>query len=139
MKVRSGQPGEAQSLLDLWAAADATPSPTDLLADIARVGGNAHARCLVAEIEGAIVGSIIATFDGWRGHIYRLAVHPRHRRKGVARALVAAAEEVFAGWGVRRVTALVEKDHPWAVEFWKAVGYGDDVRIARFVRNFRAR
>jgi ribosomal protein S18 acetylase RimI-like enzyme len=135
MRVRIYLAAEAQALLDLWAAAAATPSPTDTLVDLARVTAHAHARCLVAEVDGGIVGSIIATFDGWRGHLYRLAVHPAHRRKGIARALVAAAEEVLAGWGVRRVSALVEKDHPWAVEFWKAVGYDDDLRIARFVRN----
>jgi hypothetical protein len=49
---------------------------------------------------------------------------------------VAAAEEAFAEWGARRVTAMVEKEHPWAVAFWTAVGYTDDVRIARFIRNF---
>jgi len=25
---------------------------------------------------------------------------------------------------------------PWAVAFWRAVGYADDARIARYVRNF---
>ena len=135
MKVRPMRTGEGRVLLRLWAESDATPSATDTLADLRRIAAQDRARCLVAEIDRRIVGSVIATFDGWRGNIYRLAVHPDHRRKGIARELVSAAEEFFARWGVRRVTALVEKDHPWAVTFWKAVGYDPDPRITRFIRN----
>jgi hypothetical protein len=43
-----------------------------------RVVANGTANVLVAEVEGQIVGSIIGTFDGWRGNIYRLAVHPNY-------------------------------------------------------------
>jgi ribosomal protein S18 acetylase RimI-like enzyme len=84
---------------------------------------------------GRLVGSIIGTFDGWRGNIYRLAVHPDSRRQGVARALVAEVEKRLTQQGAKRITALVEKDHPWAMNFWEAVGYRVDERIVRRVRN----
>ena len=87
------------------------------------------------EVEGQIVGSIIGTFDGWRGNIYRMAVRPNYRRRGIARALVAEVEKRLVRQGAKRITALVEKDHPWATSFWQAVGYGQDSRIVRHVRN----
>src|SRR4051794_23836521 len=62
------------------------------------------------------------------------SVHPDCRRRGVARALVAEVEKWLARQGAKRITALVEKDHPWATGFWQAVGYGVDQRIARHVR-----
>lgn len=37
-----------------------------------------------AEDDLAIVGSVIATWDGWRRSIYRLLVAPSHRRQGLA-------------------------------------------------------
>jgi hypothetical protein len=45
------------------------------------------------------------------------------------------AEAWLRARGARRVTALVERDHAWATAFWAAVGYGEDARMARYVRN----
>jgi len=71
MTIRPLQLAEAGVLLPLWAAA-ATPSHTDTIADIERAMANHQLACFVAEVDGVVVGSIIAAFDGWRGNIYRL-------------------------------------------------------------------
>jgi ribosomal protein S18 acetylase RimI-like enzyme len=102
--------------------------------DISRILEREYAAFLVAEMEGKIVGSIIATFDGWRGIVYRLAVHPDQRRKGIAAVLTKKAEDIFRQWGVRRVIAIVDATRPNAVGFWKAAGYTDDGMV-RFYKN----
>ncbi len=129
--IRGCRPEEVEFVLELWRQAEATPGVTDNSDDLRRV----LADVLVAEVEGRVVGSITRTFDGWRGNIYRLAVHPSCRRRGIARALVAEIEKRLAQQEARRVTALVEKDHPSAMTFWEAVGYRVDERIVRRVRN----
>jgi ribosomal protein S18 acetylase RimI-like enzyme len=60
-----------------------------------------RAALLVAVAGGGVVGTVIAGWDGWRGNIYRLAVHPNHRRRGTGRALAAAADDVLAALGAR--------------------------------------
>jgi ribosomal protein S18 acetylase RimI-like enzyme len=125
---------EVEAVLDLWRRAEATPSATDNAENLRRAITESNARMLVAEAEGQLVGTILGTFDGWRGNIYRLAVLPCHRRQGVARALVAVVEGQLARLGARRITALVEKDHSCATGFWHSVGYGLDTRIVRHVR-----
>jgi len=125
---------EAEALLTLWQAAGTSPSVTDTITDI-RGAIESSASVLVAEADRCIVGSLIATFDGWRGNMYRIAVHPDYRRRGIGRALVAEGEKRLAKLGVKRITALVEEKYPGAIAFWSDVGYEIEPGIARFFRN----
>jgi ribosomal protein S18 acetylase RimI-like enzyme len=131
--IRPCRPDEGPALLDLWHHADASPSPTDTPEKVDQVIQDPAASVLVAVDNDLLVGSIIGGWDGWRGNIYRLAVLPSYRRRGIARALVAAAEERLAARGALRVSALVEHDHPWAVGFWDSL-YEPDPRMIRYVR-----
>jgi ribosomal-protein-alanine N-acetyltransferase len=133
--IRPCRPEEVAAVLELWRQAEATPGVTDNAEELRRIMAGSCADVLVAEADGRLVGSIIGTFDGWRGNIYRLAVHPNYRRQGVARTLVGEVEKRLATRGAKRITALVEKNHPWATGFWQAVGYGLDQRVVRHVRN----
>jgi ribosomal protein S18 acetylase RimI-like enzyme len=133
--IRDGTAADVPAVLELWRRADATPGVTDTADDLRRVLSDSSATVLLVEVNAQIVGSIIGTFDGWRGNIYRLAVHPKHRRHGIARAMVAEVEVRLRARGAKRITALVEKQHPWATGFWTAVGYPVDERIERHVRN----
>ena len=133
--IRECHEDDAEAVLEMWRQADTTVSPTDTIGDIQRAINLSGASVLVAESSGRLVGTVIGTFDGWRGNIYRLAVLPDFRRRGVAHRLVAEAEKRMADLGARRITALVEKDHPWATGYWDAAGYEEHHLMARYFRN----
>ena len=133
--IRPCRLDEAALLLDLWQQARATVSRTDTVADIEQALAHSHAHVLVAEVAGRLVGSVIGSFDGWRGNIHRLMVHPDYRRQGIAQALVSEIERLLAGQGARRIGTLVEKEHSWAVGFWQAAGYNLNTHLVRFIRN----
>ena len=90
---------------------------------IGRSMSKSPARFLVAEAQGKLIGSVIGSFDGWRANFYRLAVIPAYRRRGLARALVAAIETWLLDQGAKKIGALVENDRPGSMAFWQAVGY----------------
>lgn len=106
---------------------------TDGIDQVRRVMLNPLAVMLLATMDGAVVGTLLGTFDGWRGNMYRLVVHPNHRRRGIARQLVRRVEQVFVEWGVHRTTVLIEVDRPWAARFWTAAGYPRDHHVVRHV------
>jgi len=136
--LRPGRAEDAPAVLELWRAAGAEPTATDDVTSVRALVARDPDALVVAELDGAVVGSIVVGFDGWRAHLYRLAVHPRARRRGVASALVAAAERHLRGLGARRVNALVVVDHPHAVAFWDAVGYRRDPHMERHVKTLGA-
>lgn len=123
-------------MLRLWLGARSSHASTpDSREDVESLIAESPAALLVAEVEGQVVGAVIAGWDGWRGNIYRLAIHRDYRRLGIGLQLTRAAEEYFRGRGVGRVTALVAYDDPTAAAFWDAAGYPQDTQIGRRVRN----
>ena len=134
-RLRECRSEEAASLLALWRKAGATVGVTDTVEDIQQVISADAAIVLVAEQEERLVGCVIGAFDGWRGNIYRLAVDPEYQRLGIARRLVDEVEARLAQRGVKRMTAMVEIDRPWAARFWAAQGFERDDTAVRYVRN----
>jgi len=136
--IRRAGAEDIARVLALWQEAGATPKPTDTPGDLARLLVSPQAVLLLAEADGRVVGAVIGGWDGWRGNIYRLAVAPELRRRGIAGALVGEADRALAALGARRITALVERDHPWAVGFWNALecaGYERDPTMTRYFKN----
>ena len=133
--VREVRDDELEAVLALWREAYGTVGVTDSLDDVLQAARGSTSVLLVASEEGRIVGTVIGGFDGWRGNIYRLAVHPDSQRRGIARKLVSALEARLTEMGAKRITALVERDHRWATGFWGAAGYDLDAGMSRYVRN----
>jgi ribosomal protein S18 acetylase RimI-like enzyme len=136
--IRPCRPDEIPTVLALWREAAAGPGPTDDPDGLATLLASDAESLLVAEADGELVGALIAGWDGWRGNLYRLAVAPAHRRRGIGTELVRAGEALLRARGARRISALVVGSDDTAVGFWPAVGYDRDERVARHVRTLPA-
>ncbi len=120
--IRRAGEADIPSVLEIWAAAAAEPTVTDDEPGVRTLLAHDADALLVAEVDGAAVGTLIATWDGWRGHFYRLAVLPE-------------AEHRLRTRGARRLNAIVVGGQAWATGFWLAAGYEAQAERLRFVKN----
>jgi ribosomal protein S18 acetylase RimI-like enzyme len=135
MRIRHARYTDIEPILALWIAAEAPPTVTDDATSIDRLIHRDRAAFFVAEEDGAVVGTLIAGYDGWRGHLYRAAVHPDFRRRGFGRALVEEAVEHLTSIGCKRISAMVLEDEDHAVGFWSGIGFDLQPEIARYTKN----
>ena len=134
--VRRCTDDDVAEVLRLWSLArNQRASTPDRRGDVEGLVEGGPAVLLVAETADEVVGAVIAGWDGWRGNIYRLAIHPDYRRLGTGLRLIRAAENYLHEQGAARVTALVAFDDEAANSFWDAAGYPQDHEIGRRVRN----
>jgi len=135
LRIRPAAPEDASFVLALWHYAHAERTHTDDVVSIARlVAHDPDALILAVDDERRVVGSVIAGWDGWRGSIYRLVVAPDHRRKGLGRRLLGAAEDRFRNLEAARLQAIVVETDTRATAFWRSTGWGQQVERLRFVK-----
>ena len=70
-----------------------------------------------------LIGSVIGSFDGRRGWINRLAVHPDYRGEGFGKKLVGEIEKRLREKGARIIAVLVYEDNDSSLEVFKRSGY----------------
>lgn len=123
--IRAFRVADYDALINLWEGAKLPHKPAgrDKKETISHEIRRANAVFLVAEIEGALIGSAFGTHDGRKGWINRVAVLPKWRRRGIAAYMVSEVERRLRGMGIEIIACLIEDWNKESMKFFEKIGY----------------
>jgi ribosomal-protein-alanine N-acetyltransferase len=79
--------------------------------------------CVVAEIEGCIVGCMISRVVEDKVDLASLAIHPAYRRRGIGSALLTYTITQMEKYGIHQIELEVRKTNAAAITFWQKLGF----------------
>jgi len=132
--VRHARLSDVEEILLFWTRSAEGKNVTDDAGGVAGLIQRDPLALLIAEVDGGVVGTVIAGWDGWRCHLYRLAVDPAMRREGMATLLLDHAEQRFRDLGGRRLDAMVLDGNDLAHSAWASAGYAAQPEWSRWVK-----
>lgn len=126
MKIREFHPGDERDIIALLKACDLVIPWTNPHQDIARELKVDPDLFLVGLEEETIVASVMGGYEGHRGWINYLAVHPDHRGKGFAESIMSQVEERIKSKGCPKICLQVRASNHEVIKFYESIGYRND-------------
>ena len=130
MDIRPYCKADEQAVVALWHDSGLTVPWNDPAKDIARKLHVQRDLFLVGTLDGRIVATVMAGYDGHRGWINYLAVAPDCRRQGFGLRMMDAAEGRLAAMGCPKVNLQIRRSNTQAVDFYRSIGFVEDATIS---------
>jgi ribosomal protein S18 acetylase RimI-like enzyme len=126
MHIRSYEDSDEAAVIALWEACGLTRPQNDPRKDIARKIAVQRDLFLVGTLEGRLVASVMAGYEGHRGWINYLSVDPAVRLRGCGRLLMAEVERRLAAVGCPKINLQIRSSNAAVIEFYRRIGFAPD-------------
>lgn len=140
VEIRAFRPDDYDAVLDLWKVCGlpCKPNGRDSREKILKEITRETATFLVAISGEKLIGTVLATHDGRKGWINRLAVAPEFRRRQLAQRLLGEAEKALYDRGLEIIACLIEEDNQGSMSFFQKAGYDKHTDIIYFSKRRHA-
>lgn len=127
MEIRVFALQDSEAVVQLWHDCGLYRPWNDPHKDIARKQSVSPELFWVGvDEQGAVMASIMVGYDGHRGWINYLAVHPSQQRKGYAGQLMQRAEAELTALGCPKLNLQVRAGNEAVIAFYESLGYAND-------------
>ena len=113
-------------MIALWGECGLVVPQNDPQKDIARKLQVHPELFFIGEADGEIIGSCMAGYEGHRGWINYLAVHPTQQRRGYATELMREAERLLRLAGCPKINLQVRSSNSAVIAFYESIGFFED-------------
>jgi ribosomal protein S18 acetylase RimI-like enzyme len=126
MEIRPFRDADEDAVVALWSRCGLVRPWNDPRKDVDRKRRVQPELFLVGVMDGTIVATAMAGYDGHRGWINYLAVDPSLRRQGLARAMMSEAETRLRALGCPKINLQIRGDNREAIAFYERIGFKND-------------
>ena len=131
MDIRVFAPADTEAVVQLWNDCGLTRPWNDPHKDIARKLSVSPELFLIGTNgQGLLMATVMVGYDGHRGWINYLAVHPSHQRQGHARQLMQQAEQLLTERGCPKLNLQVRAGNEVVIALYESLGYTDDKTVS---------
>jgi ribosomal protein S18 acetylase RimI-like enzyme len=126
LNIRPFQPEDEAAVVNLWQRCALVVPWNDPHKDIATKLAFQPELFFVGELDGQVVASVMVGYEGHRGWVNYLAVHPEHQRRGFGRQIMIHAESVLRDLGCPKLNLQVRETNLGVREFYESLGFTSD-------------
>lgn len=126
MEIRPYSPEDKQSVINLWQQCNLVRPWNNPELDIARKLKVNPELFLVGTLNGKIIATAMACYEGHRGWVNYLAVDPAHQRKGLGKQIMTEAENKLLALRCPKINLQVRNGNKTAIDFYNRIGYKKD-------------
>ena len=130
MHIRSYQESDEAAVVALWQACGLTRPWNDPHKDIARKLQVQRELFLIGEVDGQLVATAMAGYEGHRGWVNYLAVQPDQRGQGHGAVLMAHIEQLLLALGCPKLNLQVRSSNTAVLDFYRHLGYAQDEAVS---------
>ena len=130
LEIRPYRESDQDAVVTLWQECALVRPWNDPVKDIHRKLRMQRDLFLVGSVDGELVATVMAGYEGHRGWINYLAVAAKHRRRGFGRRMMSAAEARLRALGCPKISLQIRDSNSDLAAYYRSLGFEEDAVLS---------